>query len=725
MGTFFRILGGSMEVLVRGVRGSIPVASASTQRYGGNTTCVEVRLGEELLVIDAGSGIRALGEEIMTAGPVRLHLCFTHAHWDHLLGFPMFAPIFSPHTELHIHAPRTIGGSGVQAVLSGIMDRRYFPVKFESLPAQITIHEFEPGESFSVGSAQVATCPTVHPGGNVAYAITHDGWRFVFTGDHEWRPNATDALSRGMERFLEGATVALVDAQYTEDEYAVRQGWGHSAMDAWPRRAARAGVHTLLLSHHDPARSDEDVEALEDLVRRRFADLPVDIRMAAEGMRIGRWETGVVEVRHEPVPQKGQPFAMDDTAQGVLAWINVLTQELSRYADMGALLDRILLEGRRITSADAGTIFLVDGGGLSFAYTQNDTLFPGSAASKYVYVNAVLPLDSSSVAGHVASTGKAVNIPDMYHIPASEPYRFNEAFDRKTGYRTVSTLTVPVFGQKGRILGVMQLINSMEDGKPRPFTIGMQMRVNLLAAQAGAALERGLMTQALLLRMLKMAELRDPRETGAHVQRVGAYAAEIYHRWAERHGVDPDELRYTKGKIRTAAMLHDVGKVGIPDVVLKKPGRLNDEELRIMRSHCVLGAALFADGSWDVDDLVRDVILHHHQKWDGTGYTGSEEPPLAGEAIPLVARIVAVADVYDALCSRRCYKEAWSPEDAVAIIRKDAGTHFDPEVVSCFEEIFETIEAIRARYPDEPGGSGQSSQSALGSSSGVCQRPRA
>ncbi len=691
-----------MEVYLRGLRGSIPVASVATQRYGGNTTCVEVRLGEERLVIDAGSGLRSLGEELMVQGPVRLHLCFTHAHWDHLLGFPMFAPIFSPHTELIIHAPSTIGGSGIRAVLAGIMDRRYFPVKFEHLPAHIHIHEFEPGESFAVGEAKVATCPTVHPGGNVAYAITHDGWTFLFTGDHEWRPQATDPLSLGVERFLRGVTVAVVDAQYTDDEYAVRQGWGHSAMSAWPERAVRAGVQILLLSHHDPARSDEDVDALEGLIRQRFGDLPLDIRMAAEGMEIRREDNGVVGIRQQPmIPQECSILPPNNTAQGVLTWLNALTQELTRYADMGTLLDRILLEGRRITHADAGTIFLVESEGLSFAYTHNDTLFPGSAASKYVYSSAILPMNHTSVAGYVACTGKTVNIPDMYRIPDTEPYRFNDAFDKKTGYRTVSTLTVPLFGNKTSILGVMQLINSMEDGKARPFTSDMQMRVSLLASQAGAALERGKMTQALLLRMLKMAELRDPRETGAHVQRVGSYAAEIYHRWAERHGVDLDQLRYTKGMIRMAAMLHDVGKVGIPDAILKKPGPLNDDELKIMRSHCILGAALFADGTWDVDGLVRDVVLHHHQKWDGTGYTGTDDPPLAGEAIPLVARIVAVADVYDALCSRRSYKSAWKPEDALETLRQSAGTHFDPEIVQCFEEIFDTIEAIRARYPDQ------------------------
>ena len=698
-----------MEVLLRGVRGSIPVASAATQRFGGNTTCIEIRSHDgELIVVDAGSGIRPLGDELMAAGgSVRLHLCFTHAHWDHLLGFPMFAPIFSPKTELTIHAPRNIGGSGIYAVLAGIMDRRYFPVKFENLPAQITIHEFDPGESFRIGDLHVATCPTVHPGGNVAYCFHEDGWSFVFTGDHEWRPEASDPLSLGVERFLQGAHVALVDAQYTESEYAVRQGWGHSSMEAWPVRAAQAGIGLLLLSHHDPSRSDEDLGAIEEWLRQRYTGLGVEMAMAAEGMRIGRFH-GRVEIRRESMPRVCTDFTTDNTASGVLSWINNLSQELLRYADMGALLDRILLEGRRISNADAGTIYLAENEGLSFAYAHNETLFPGSAANKYVYINALLPIDSESIAGYVALTKKTINIPDMYHIPSSEPFHFNESFDKKTGYRTISTLTVPILGQEHKVLGVMQLINSMEDGKPRPFTLDMQMRVNLLAAQAGTALERGKMARALLLRMLKMAELRDPHETGAHVQRVGSYAAELYHRWAERHGVEPDELRYVKGQLRMAAMLHDVGKVGVPDAILKKPGRLDDAELQIMRSHCAMGAALFAEGGWDVDGMAQTVALHHHQKWDGTGYTGTDDPPLAGEAIPLAARIVAVADVYDALCSRRSYKGAWRAEDALEVLRQGAGTHFDPELVECFGEIFETIEAIRARYPDHEPNSGGS-----------------
>ena len=148
-------------------------------------------------------------------------------------------------------------------------------------------------------------------------------------------------------------------------------------------------------------------------------------------------------------------------------------------------------------------------------------------------------------------------------------------------------------------------------------------------------------------------------------------------------------------------MLHDVGKVGIPDAILKKNGRLTPEERAVMETHTAMGADLFTDARADVDRMARDIALHHHQKWNGRGYTGSDRYPLlAGEAIPLAARITAIADVYDALISRRCYKEPWTADDAVAVLRKDAGSHFDPELVDVFLEIREVIDAICKRYAD-------------------------
>lgn len=690
-----------MDVLIRGTRGSIPVASAETQRYGGNTTCIEIitRAGEHIL-IDAGSGIRALGDDLVSRGSTELSLCFTHAHWDHLLGFTMFAPIFSSASTINIHAPYNIGRDGIRTVLGGVMDRRYFPVTFDNIPAQLAVHDFTPGDTFQIGSALIETCPTWHPGGNVAYKITADGWTFFFSGDHEWSGDAeAEPVCTMLRTFLKGVDLALVDAQYTDEEYLARQGWGHSTYSAWVQVASDAGIGHLLFSHHDPARTDKDLDVILDHIRLRFHPLPIQLDMAAEGMVISAQDKNI-QIEHKILPQVHKDELQGESGFTLLAWINAFTQELTRYNDVGVLLDRILLEGRTITQADAGTVFLVEDDHLTFAFIHNDTLFPGSAANKFAYANTKLPLSNTSIAGFVALNRQTVNIQDMRHLPAGAPFSFNEALDQATGYRTVSTLTVPILGRNNSILGVMQLINSMPDGLPEPFTDSMEARVQLLAAHAGSALERGTMAQELVLRMLEMAAMRDPHETGPHVQRVGSYAAEIYHCWAERHGIDIDELRYTKSQIRLAAMLHDVGKVGISDTILKKPGRLTDDEFAIMQKHCIFGAQIFKTGTSELDRMGQEIALHHHQKWNGRGYTGTDAPPLSGRDIPLPAQITAIADVYDALCSRRCYKEAWSCTEAVKIIKKEAGEHFNPEIVDCFLDVLETLEAIRAKYPD-------------------------
>lgn len=688
-----------MQVIIRGTRGSIPVSSPQTHRYGGNTTCVEVITdADNRIIIDAGSGIRALGDELMATGPSSFAMLFTHAHWDHLLGFPMFAPIFSSSSTIHMYAPRTIGRDGIRSVLSGIMDRRYFPVTFDKLPATLHVHEFDAGHSFQIGTALIETMSTHHPGGNVAYRITADGWTFLFTGDHECTTPA-DKTTTAVYNFLQGSNLALVDAQYTRDEYQTRQSWGHSTFSAWPEQAARAGVHRLLFSHHDPARTDEQLDTILAQLRSDFKHLPINLDMAAEGM-IFRHSTDdcpsqcIMSARGADDVPGGSGFAL-------FAWLNGLSRELARFDDLGVLLDRILFEGRSVTLADAGTIFLVEGDRLTFANIHNDTLFPGSQANKYAYANTTLPLDSSSIAGYVAINRHMVNIRDMRDLPSGAPFSFNESLDKATGYRTVSTLTVPILGQNDNILGVMQLINSKSNGSPEPFTESMETRIQLLANHAGNAIERGLMAQGFILRMLHMAALRDPHETGPHVQRVGSIAAEIYHRWAEKQHIDIDAIRYVKSQLRLAAMLHDVGKVGIEDKILKKPGKLDPDEYTIMKTHCGLGAAIFTGNLNETDRMAKEIALHHHQKWDGTGYTGQGEKQLSGDDIPLAARITAVADVYDALCSLRCYKKAWAPDEAVNILNKDAGSHFDPEVVDCFMDVRETINAIYKRYPDE------------------------
>jgi HD-GYP domain-containing protein (c-di-GMP phosphodiesterase class II) len=166
-----------------------------------------------------------------------------------------------------------------------------------------------------------------------------------------------------------------------------------------------------------------------------------------------------------------------------------------------------------------------------------------------------------------------------------------------------------------------------------------------------------------------------------------------------------------------AAMLHDVGKVGISDIILKKPGRFDDDEYRIMQSHTWLGARQFLDKS-ELDLIAQEVALYHHENWDGSGYPGKigdlfeadkyirdvEERPegLKGEEIPLFARVVAIADVYDALCSKRAYKEAWNEDEVLKVMKEESGNKFDPELIEAFFSVLPTLRSIKERYRDSP-----------------------
>ena len=222
------------------------------------------------------------------------------------------------------------------------------------------------------------------------------------------------------------------------------------------------------------------------------------------------------------------------------------------------------------------------------------------------------------------------------------------------------------------------------------------------------------MNTELLLRTIKMAEMRDPQETGLHLNRVGAYSAEIYFHWPKAHGLGEEEIQRNKSLLRIAAMLHDVGKVAISDTILKKPSRLSQEEYEKVKLHTFVGAAFFTDPDSDLDAMSAEIALNHHQRWDGRGYPAQNlDPddevgaarPLKGSQTSIFARITALADVYDALCARRAYKEPWPEERVLETIKAESNRGFDPEVVDSFLAGYETIGTIRARYPDRRTGS--------------------
>ena len=401
---------------------------------------------------------------------------------------------------------------------------------------------------------------------------------------------------------------------------------------------------------------------------------------------------------------------IDRKPYDIIRDILTVIEELNTLKDVDAILDRVLGEARAMTNADAGSIFLVEGGHLRFSYVHNDTLFRGADASKHIYTSFAVPINEQSIVGYAAMTGQSVVIDDAYALTGTEPYSFNKKFDEETGYRTSSMLTIPLKTFQDKTIGVMQLINARDcDNVVRPFTEDDIQYGPLFANSASVTIERGIMTREIVLRMMKMAEMRDPKETGAHVQRVGAYSAEIYQRWAQKKGLDELEVKRNKDVLRLAAMLHDVGKVGISDTILKKPGRFEPHEVAIMQWHSVYGAALFASTTSELDHLCLQIALGHHERWDGKGYPGRLpgdlgearelcKESIAGEDIPIAARITALADVYDALISVRVYKDAWPEEAVLEEIVKGRGTQFDPDVVDCFLEIQDVIRAIRHKY---------------------------
>jgi len=413
-------------------------------------------------------------------------------------------------------------------------------------------------------------------------------------------------------------------------------------------------------------------------------------------------------VSQPPGPDNLEAHGGADICSSILQ----VMERLYHIKDLHTMLDEVLLQARQLTRADAGSIYLIENNVLNFSYTHNDTLFDAADINKYFYTSHTLAIDNRSLAGYAALTGKPLIVDDVYHIPESMPFSFCETFDQRSGYRTKSILAVPLITSNRKTVGVMQIINPLDEARePINFTPRDQLVTSYFADNAAAAIDRAIMTREIILRMIKMCELRDPKETGVHASRVGAYAAEVYHQWSLQRGLADDEIKRTKDLLRIAAMLHDLGKVAISDLILKKPAKLNAVEFEIMKYHTIHGARLFKNQESDLGALSAEIALNHHEKWDGTGYPGKiediyQEQPRLGEGkqreeIPLAGRIVALADVYDALVSQRVYKDPWSEDMTIAFIKDQSGKHFDPEVVDAFLAIYDVIAAIREKYQEE------------------------
>src|SRR6266404_7575045 len=288
-----------------GVRGSIPVPGPSTVRYGGNTTCVEVRADDEIIALDAGSGIRCLGialEKEFQSEPIRLSLLITHAHWDHIQGLPFFAPAYDKKNEIRVRGYDGVDMSFAE-IMAEPMKAPFFPIAMRELSARVDIKKLTEME-FSCGKVQVRARFVNHPGICAGYRLFTSAGSIAFLPDHEPYLFLHSARANGMSpeqakktatderialvEFLHGSDILILDAQYTDAEYESHVGWGHGSISSAVFLALDAKVRRLLLFHHDPSHDDTMVDAVLDDARRliRESGKELEVDAAREGEEI-------------------------------------------------------------------------------------------------------------------------------------------------------------------------------------------------------------------------------------------------------------------------------------------------------------------------------------------------------------------------------------------------------------------------------------------------------
>lgn len=367
-------------------------------------------------------------------------------------------------------------------------------------------------------------------------------------------------------------------------------------------------------------------------------------------------------------------------SQRILELLFAYMPKIAAERKMNGLLILMADLGRSIVVADRCSLWLVD----------NDR---GELWTKVAHGVSELriPHDAGFV-GYSVRTGEPLLIKDAYQDP-----RFDRRSDEKTHYRTTSVMTVPLMNSAGNVMGVFQAINKRgtnEQGEAAVFSIQDLERLSLTAVYSAKTVESAMLnmeleaTQREIIHILgEVSEYRS-EETGDHIQRV----AEISSMLAKFLGLPENEVE----RIRLAAPMHDLGKVGIPDAILNKPGRFTDDEYTIMKTHSEIGYNMLHNSKRQLLRFAAEIARSHHERWDGRGYPKG----ISGEEIPLAGRICSVADVLDALSSPRCYKQPWPEEKVKDEFLKQRGAQFQPELVDVLMEHWDEIYCLYRRNFD-------------------------
>jgi len=293
-----------MKLKFWGVRGSIPSPGERTMRYGGNTTCLEVRTdANELIILDGGTGIFPLAQTLLKEMPLKVSILNSHSHWDHIQGLPFFIPMFVPGNQIKFYSSfDPVTGEGPERIMNVQLQYSYFPVREAEMKSRFEYATVMPNQVFEIGEATITPVLMSHPVVNFGYRIDCNGKSIFFTGDHEPHFNIYEPNDDGYAEYqtlieeqrqfiidaIQGVDIVVADAAYTLAEYPAKKGWGHGTFDSCIQFAKDAGAKILYCTHHEPTRSDDELENVFNEVMSRHANNvgKLDIRLAREGDEI-------------------------------------------------------------------------------------------------------------------------------------------------------------------------------------------------------------------------------------------------------------------------------------------------------------------------------------------------------------------------------------------------------------------------------------------------------
>lgn len=285
-----------------GVRGSIPSPGPDTVKYGGNTTCIEIRTDDnDLIILDAGTGIHSLAQSLLKELPIDAHIFITHTHWDHIQGLPFFLPIFIPKNRICLYGGMDpVTGENINRALSVQMQYSYFPIQEAQLKAEIDYQTVMPGVPIKAGSAVITPIILNHPVLNYGYRIDCDGKSLFFTGDYEVPLNIYNTDDEGYAQYqryidekqnevtlaMQGVDVLITDSSYTAEEYITKHNWGHGTYDSSMQLAMAANAKKLFFTHHEPTRTDAELDKLFQSLLLKKPEPNCQLFIAREGVDI-------------------------------------------------------------------------------------------------------------------------------------------------------------------------------------------------------------------------------------------------------------------------------------------------------------------------------------------------------------------------------------------------------------------------------------------------------